>query len=179
MKIKHLLITTVLFFPFFTVEAQWSFGIQASKIKSWSSGPLDKPPKEDGFGAAISLYYRLGNHFQIGIEPGTAERSYSDLSNFIFIDAVSINPTSSFLPTMSDYGISVNSHWVVLPIMAKVDMPVAENKVHLFLKGGVGPSWLASAYREGGVFRSEVDRSAEKNQSSRRNRLEALGSWRL
>lgn len=177
---KSFMLTLALLAYFLPAEAQLSFGIQASHINSWMGcGGVScyglEPVRLNGFGISVPIYYRFGKHFSLGIEPGTAQRGgYNEMGSYYdLIDFVAIDDRVSYYGSES----SLQINHLALPIMAMFSVPIAGDRFGFFLKGGIGPSWMVSAYREGSggnsfSFRETSDPRIDFSEEKDWNRLD-------
>ena len=155
MKNKSFFFVATFFVLSFSAQAQWSFGIQISKSKAWhkdyfyysNSGRNNQPlPTVNGVGMTTHLYYKFNKHFQVGVEPGIAQRGTASFAGGQFIDDLILMPSSSFFAPVNQYAFYTT--FFQMPFMARVQAPIAQSKFSFFIKGGIGPSWLASAERK-------------------------------
>ena len=156
---KHILFYIAFFFAL-PAHAQWSLGIQVGKTKAWhnntyyyhSGGDDTSLPTINGVNLTVPLYYKFNKYFQLGIEPGVAQRGTESSPGYFFFDDFILPTNTAFSSRQSLY-----TTFLQLPVLAMVNAPIAKDKFSFYVKGGLGPSRLVSAERGNNFFSSNGD----------------------
>jgi len=137
LKISKLLITLTFCLITIQISAQFSFGVRGGFIRAWEDYgeaelPDDAKIHVDGFQISALTYFALGEHFQIGAEPGYTQRGAACYPRFIIF-----NNDTKFL---------VN--YLEIPMMISSKFTFFKEKISITGKLGYGPSFITSAFRE-------------------------------
>ncbi len=145
---KSLLLSLVFLACYLPANAQWSLGLQGGYSKAWHNNYYvtrndDAPlPKVSGWQMLVPVYRSLNRFIQMGVEPGVVQRGMIANSGSLFFFDQVFDPTSSFFPV---YQHRFYTTFVQMPVMIKVNAPLADDQLSFFVKGGIGPSWLMAA----------------------------------
>jgi len=141
---KNLKNLMVLLCCFFTIHAsaQFSFGVKGGYTKAWEEYgdiglPEDAETDISGYNISALAYYRIGNHFQVGIEPGLVKRGAACEPGW------NTGPNPIF-----EGDTELRLHYVEAPIMISGNIDLFQSKLALFGKVGYGASYLTAGDRK-------------------------------
>lgn len=136
MKTTNYLFILIICFISIHTDAQFSLGLRGAYVKSWmeygdAAVPEGAIIHVKRFQVSALVDYRLSQHLSIGIEPGFTQRGAACFPGWI-----------DFL---GDTKLLLN--YFELPVVAKVSVPILNNKFEVYGKGGIGISKVITAYR--------------------------------
>ena len=168
MKASKIIFAIFIFFLFsIHSHAQFSLGLKGGATKAWQNyGEVELP--EDavthvwGYNISLMTYYKLGNHIELGMEPGYIKRGAACIPGWNIGSQPVFEGDTKFL---LDY--------VEIPLFVYGKVPVYKDRIRFMAKAGYGISFMIKAIREEMI----IDSDSPPNRFEMATRQSSLLNW--